>query len=258
MSTSPLDRLWSLEDRVVLVTGGSKGIGESTARLLAHAGATVVICSRHVEECAAVADSIVAEGGRAVPIACDLTNLAAVDALPDRIVAVTSRLDGLVNNAGTIIRKLATETSAAEWEEMFRLHLVAVARLTAAAVPHLARDRGAVVNIASTHGILGVTSRAAYATAKAGVIHLTRVLAVELAPRRIRVNAVAPGLVDTPLTRDLLADPATREQLIAPIPLGRAATGDDVAHAIHFFLSPAASHVTGQTLAVDGGRSIVG
>lgn len=255
---SSLDHLWSLQDRVVLVTGGSKGIGEGTARLLARAGATVVVCSRRGEDCAKVAESIGAEGGRAVPIACDLRDLAAVDVLPERIVGATGRLDGLVNNAGTIIRKVAAETSAAEWEEMFRLHLVAVARLTTAAVPHLARDRGAVVNVASTHGLLGVTSRAAYATAKAGVIHLTRVLAVELAPRRIRVNAVAPGLVDTPLTRDLLADPATRDQLIAPIPLGRPATADDVAQAIHFFLSPAASHVTGQTLAIDGGRSVVG
>ena len=115
-----------------------------------------------------------------------------------------------------------------------------------------------MVNVASTHGLLGATGRASYAAAKAALIHLTRVMAVELAPRGIRVNCVAPGIVETPLTRALLADPDVRGRLVAPIPLGRPAQVDDVARAIWYFLSPAASYVTGQVLAVDGGRSVAG
>jgi 2-deoxy-D-gluconate 3-dehydrogenase len=258
VTLTSLEPQWSLGGRVILVTGGSRGIGEATAWTVARAGATVALCSRHVEDCRAVATSIRRQGGQALPFECDLTDAAAVDALADRVAGEAGRLDGLVNNAGTIVRKAAAETTVAEWEEMLGVHVVAAARLTGAAVPHLARHGGAVVNVASTHALLGVTGRAAYATAKAGLVHLTRVLAVELAPHGIRVNCVAPGLVDTPLSRPLLDDPATRARLTAAIPLGRPASSDDVAAAVVFFLSPASAYVTGQVLAVDGGRSVAG
>lgn len=258
MERIAVDRLLALDGRVVLITGGSRGIGEATARLLADAGATVALCSRALAECERVAEAISAAGGTAHAFACDLTHADQVEALPGQVAESAGGLDAVVNNAGTIIRKEAETTTAEEWQSTFQLHVTAAARLTAAAVPHLARAQGAVVNVASTHGLLGVTQRAAYATAKAALIHLTRVLAVELAPRRIRVNCVAPGTVETPLTRTLLADPAVRQRLLGPIPLGRPAQVEDVARAILFLLSPAASYVTGQVLAVDGGRSIEG
>jgi NAD(P)-dependent dehydrogenase (short-subunit alcohol dehydrogenase family) len=258
MDDTPIETLLSLAGRVVLVTGGTKGIGEATARLLARAGATVALCSRHRDEAERVAASIEAAGGQALALACDLRDLACVDALPARVVDALGRLDGLVNNAGTIVRKDVASTTADEWEETLRLHVVAPARLTAAAIPHLEREAGSVVNVGSTHGLLGSTGRASYATAKAALIHLTRVTAVELAPRGIRVNCVAPGIVETPMARAVLADPETRARLTGAIPLGRPAQPDDVARAILFFLAPAASYVTGQVLAVDGGRTVAG
>jgi 7-alpha-hydroxysteroid dehydrogenase len=250
--------LSSLAGRAVLVTGGSKGIGETTAHLLARAGATVALCSRHLDEGERVAAAIRAGGGQALAVAADLLDLAEAEALPGRVAGALTRLDGLVNNAGTIVRKDVASTTAEEWEEALRLHVVAAARLTAAAIPHLERDAGSIVNVASTHGLLGATGRASYATAKAALAHLTRVSAVELAPRGIRVNCVAPGIVETPLTRALLVDPAARARILGAIPLGRPAQPGDVAGAILFFLSPAAAYITGQVLAVDGGRTVAG
>jgi NAD(P)-dependent dehydrogenase (short-subunit alcohol dehydrogenase family) len=258
MEATSIAELLSLAGRVVLVTGGSKGIGEATARLLARAGATVALCSRHLDEGERVAVAIRGDGGHAMALACDLRDAGDAEALPGRVAGVLGRLDGLVNNAGTIVRKDTASTTADEWEEALGLHVVAAARLTAAAIPHLERAAGSIVNVASTHGLLGAPGRASYATAKAALIHLTRVTAVELAPRGIRVNCVAPATVETPMASAMLADPATRARLVGAIPLGRLAQPEDVARAILFFLSPAASYLTGQVLAVDGGRTVAG
>ena len=148
MERIAVDRLLALHGRDVLVTGGSRGIGEATARLLADAGATVALCSRALAECERVAEAISAAGGTAHAFACDLTRADQVEALPGRVAEAAGGLDAVVNNAGTVIRKEAETTTAEEWQSTFQLHVTAAARLTAAAVPHLARAQGAVVNVA--------------------------------------------------------------------------------------------------------------
>lgn len=273
MVSETIANLISLQDRVILVTGGLGGIGQAIVQLAAQAGATVVATYRRPREEKPGESSSTGspppggsateqppEGatgpGRVITLQCDLTEPHQVEALPRRVYELTGRLDGLVNNAGMIIRKDAVDTSAREWEANFWLHTTAPARLVAAAAPYLAERGGAVVNISSIHGLMGVTGRAAYAVSKAALVHLTRVLAVELADRGIRVNAIAPGIVETPMAAGVLDDPGTRAKLVGAIPLGRPAVPMDVAWATLFLLSPGASYITGQVLAVDGGRSV--
>lgn len=264
--------LISLKDRVILVTGGLGGIGQAVVQLAAEAGATVVATYRRPRAEAPGGDSPAGsapahpageketEGceapGRVITLQCDLSQPQQVEALPQRVYELTGRLDGLVNNAGMIIRKDAVDTSAQEWEANFWLHATVPARLVAQAAPYLAEHGGSVVNISSIHGLMGVTGRAAYAVSKAALIHLTRVLSTELAGQGIRVNAIAPGVVETPMAQGILSDPASRAKLESAVPLGRLATPLDVAWATLFLLSPGAGHITGQVLAVDGGRSI--
>jgi NAD(P)-dependent dehydrogenase (short-subunit alcohol dehydrogenase family) len=165
--------------------------------------------------------------------------------------------DVLVNNAGVLIRSPAEGTSIGEWETSFAVNMLAPALLFVLALPFLSDRKGSVVNIASIHGLVGTSNRAAYGATKAGLLQLTRLLAVEYAGRGIRVNAVAPGVVETQLTQALLADEEVRSQVLRQIPLGRIGRAEEVAEVVYFLVSPAAAYITGQVLAVDGGRSVM-
>lgn len=245
-----------LDGQVCLITGGARGIGRAAAFGAARSGARVHVLDRDGDAAATAAAAITAEGGVATAHALDVTDEGAVTATLDAIAAAEGRIDGLVNNAGTALRRPAVDLGRDEWERVIELNLTAVFLCARTAARHmLPRRSGAIVNIASIMGLSGggLYPNVSYQASKGAVVNLTRALAVEWAPQNVRVNAVAPTWVRTGFIAPLLAQPDLVARLEAMMPLGRLAETDDVTGAVLFLLSPAAAMVTGHTLPVDGG-----
>ncbi|MBI2216313.1 MAG: glucose 1-dehydrogenase [Candidatus Rokubacteria bacterium] len=245
-----------LAGKVALITGGGTGIGRAVATRFAEQGATVIVAGRRPAPLAAVVDAIGAAGGRAHAITADVSQVDDAARLVQKTVAQAGRLDVLVNNAGIITSR--APVGACTDEDFTRTldgNLLSVFRLTTAALDTLKGSRGSVVNIASVAGLKGRRGLLAYATAKAGVVSLTRSMSLDLAPFRVRVNAVCPAYVETDLNRDFLAElkrTGGYEDLLAMHPLGLG-TPDDVAWAVVYLASDEARWVTGVALPVDGG-----
>lgn len=234
----------------VLVTGAGRGLGRATAIAFARAGAEVALVSRTEAELASVREAIIADGGRATVRPCDLTDAAAVHALFDRL----ERCDVLVNNAGGNVPQPFLDVTLEALDRLLALNVRAVFIAAQAAARRMAAaGGGSIVNLSSQMGHVGAANRTVYCTTKHAVEGLTKAMAVELAPRGIRVNAVAPTFVETPLTAPFLEDPAFRADVLRRIPLGRLGTTEEVVAAILFLASPAASLITGTSLLVDGG-----
>lgn len=236
--------------RTALVTGGGSGIGSACVAMLAHRGARVIIADRDTGTSAAVAQ---AHDARAEPL--DVTDAAAVTDLLTRLEADGWLPDILINSAG--VREFADPLaiSPTDWTRVLSINLTGtflVAQAVARALRNGSRA-GAIVNVASTSGLLASEQRAAYVASKHGVVGLTRQLALELGPVGIRVNAVAPGVVRTPMTATYFEDPAMLERLRNAYPLGRAAEAEEVAEVILFLASDRARYVTGAVVPVDGG-----
>lgn len=246
---------FSLNGRTALVTGAGRGLGAGMARGLAQAGARVVLMSRTGSELETVAAEIDAAGGVAEPLVCDITDDAAVEAAIGGLPA----LDILVNNAGTNIPQPFIDVENSALDTMLTLNVRAAFIVARTAARRMLQDAdrlergGAVVNISSTLGRVALDGRSVYAMTKHAVEGLTKAMAIELAPRGIRVNAVSPTWVDTPMTRPALSDPAYRDEIIGYIPIGHLARIEDVANAVVFLASPAAAMITGASLVVDGG-----
>jgi NAD(P)-dependent dehydrogenase (short-subunit alcohol dehydrogenase family) len=245
-----------LANKITIVTGGGTGIGRAIALRFGVEGATVVVVGRREPPLRAVADVIRAAGGRAEATRADVTRAADVDRLVADTVDRLGRLDVLVNNAGVMVaRTMAADTSEDEWQQTLDANLTTVFRCSKAALPALEQARGAIVNIASVAGAKGSPSLTSYGVAKAGVINLTKTMALDYAARGIRVNAVCPAYVETDFNREYL-DSLKREgrfeTLLAKHPLGLGRP-DDVAWAALYLASDEARWVTGVALPVDGG-----
>ena len=244
-----------LDGKVAIVTGAGSGIGKAIAVAVAEAGADCVPTElpEKMTDLEPVCAQIAATGRKAVPLPLRLPDQASIDALVDGALDAFGRIDILVNNAGINIPRDALELTEADWDGVLNVNLKGLFFLSQRVGKEMLANGGKIVNMASQNGVVGYYKRAAYCSSKAGVVNVTRVLALEWARHGINVNAVGPTFILTPLTQSTFDDPVLREDLLKRIPLGRVGRPEDVVGAVVFLASPAADLVTGHTLLVDGG-----
>jgi NAD(P)-dependent dehydrogenase (short-subunit alcohol dehydrogenase family) len=250
-----LEARFRLDGRTVLVIGASRGIGRQAAITCAQAGASVVLAARSADDLERVAAAAREAGApEAVVVPTDASDEAAVEALVARAAGLEGRLDVLVNCAGgqQFFATLA-DTRTAGWDKVMSLNLRGPFLACRAALPHMPRG-GSIVNVASVAGLASSPTIGVYGAAKAGLINMTRTLAVEAAPLGVRVNCLAPGWVRTELTRRLWTDPETSRALVSQVPLGRWGEVEELAGPLLLLASDAGSYMTGATLVVDGGN----
>ena len=247
-----------LSGKVAIVTGGRRGIGKAIALALAEAEADIAVCDRVTEdgELEAVADEVKRLGRRSLAVQADITRKADVDSLMQRVVDEFGVIDILVNSAAMNIRAPLLELREEGWDRVIDTDLKGYYLCSQAVGKQMvSQKRGNIINIASTAAMKAAPEMGAYCIAKAGVVMLTRVLALELAQYSIRVNAIAPYMVKTKFSQPLWSDSETLKQIESEIPLGRLAEPGDIIGSVLFLASDASSYITGHTIIVDGGLS---
>ncbi len=244
-----------LRDRFAVITGGASGIGAATARLFATEGARVAILDRDQQAAESVAEEIRGSGGRAGAFLCDVSDEPAVRQAVDDAAALHGPITVLFNNAGIAIRRSVAELDVRDWDQVIAVNLRGAFLCSKHCLRHFHDQGGSIIHASSVTGITGVRGRAAYSAAKGALAALTRNMALDLAPRGIRVNCVCPGFVRTPLIRALLEDPERAARLVGMHPLGRLGEAEDVARAMLFLACEESSWITGISLPVDGGFS---
>jgi 3-oxoacyl-[acyl-carrier protein] reductase len=247
-----------LMDRVAIITGSARGIGRETALSLAREGASIVVADINEAGAQDAAAEIEGLGQRAIAVQTDVAHHGQVQEMVQRAIDTFGQIDILVNNAGNASLTPLLETTPEEWDRTIKIHLYGTFYCTQAVARHMVtQGRGRVVNISSVSGLVGSAGRTAYGAAKGAIATLTKVLAVELAPQGIRVNAIAPGAVETELSRSAWT-PADQEGYFRLTPVERLGQPADIAHAVLFLCLPQSDYITGHVLAVDGGFSIAG
>jgi NAD(P)-dependent dehydrogenase (short-subunit alcohol dehydrogenase family) len=246
----------SFENKVALVTGASAGIGLATVKAFAEAGASVVLADNNEDTLHAATEELTSAGHKAIGVACDVADEAQVAAMVERAVAAFGRLDAAFNNAG--VQSPAVETADASGEEFDRVNAINLRGVWNCMKYELRQMReqgnGAIVNCSSIGGLIGLPGRAMYHAAKHGAIGLTKSAALEYAARGIRINAVCPGTIDTPMVAIMLAkEPDAMKEIMRDQPIGRLGRPEEIASAVLWLCSPGASFVIGHALAVDGG-----
>jgi 2-deoxy-D-gluconate 3-dehydrogenase len=252
--TTALDTLFGLKGRVAVVTGGASGIGLASAELLAAAGATVVVVDRDPKAAEQALETI---GGKGLAFGTDVAEESEIEATTAAVLKQLGRIDILVNSAGTAIRRPAVEVSVEDWDKVMNVNTTGTFLFSRSVARDMIQrgEGGAIVQISSIMGFSGggLYPNISYQTSKGAVVNMTRALAVEWAPHQIRVNAVAPTYVKTPFIAGLMAQPDLVKRIEAMTPLARLAEPAEIASAVLYLASPAASMVTGHTLFVDGG-----
>ena len=249
---------WNLEGKKVLITGGTKGIGEACALLMAEAGAEVLVVARGQEDIEKISHTATGKGLAIMGEAFDMAEPKVAEKIIGHVQKTWGSLDVLVNNAGMNIRKATVAYSDDEYDHIMQVNLRSVFELSRAAYPLLKASRGCIVNMSSVSALTHISSGSIYGMTKAALTQLTRNLAVEWAMDGIRVNAIAPWYIETPLIETVLADAEKLKGILARTPMQRLGQPEEVAAAALFLSLPAASYITGQCLGVDGGFIVNG
>jgi len=246
-----------LDGKVALVTGGGRGLGKAMAKALAEAGADVAVLSRTAREIEETAREIIGMGRRALPLPADVLQVQEIERAVHKILEELGQIDILVNNSGMTVVKPILDLTLEEWNQVLHTNLTGVFIVSKMVGRHMVeRRQGKIINMASVAGVRGITTLAAYAASKAGVIHLTRCMAAEWVKYNIRVNAIAPGYFYTSMSARGLDSEKVREAILSKIPLRRVGQPEELGPLVVYLASEASDFMTGETVFIDGGQSI--